>query len=115
MVLANGPGRGLEDKPRLLRPLPLDVVADGLTTAGFVSDGADRVNAKDLLINDAHFVHRDEVAVISAFVHGRKLRALFLEPLAGSRAQWDVMELSLRGLAETLGARLAPEDQFDQE
>ena len=113
MVLARGPGIGLDDEPWLLRPLSTETVARGLTAAGFTNDDTDHVPPADLLIDDAQFMHRDGVAVISTLIHDGALRALFLEPVAGDHAQWYLMIASLYDLANDLGARLAPEDEFE--
>lgn len=113
LVFVAGTGDDLNDRPHKVRPLPVAVVAAALTAAGFTSDDADHVVPEHLLQDDIHLMHRDEVAVVGTFVHDGHLRALFFEPYGGTQAQWDAMEIQLRHLAETLDARLAPEDQLD--
>lgn len=113
LVLVAGAGSDLNDRPHKVRPLPVDVVATALTAAGFTSDDSDHVVPEQLLEDDIHLMHREEVAVVGTFVHRGRLRALFFEPYGGTQAQWDAMEIQLRHLAETLGARLAPEDQLE--
>lgn len=113
LVFVAGTGDDLNERPHKVRPLPVDVVAAALTAAGFTSDDADHVVPEHLLEDDIHLMHRDEVGVVGTFVHDGHLRALFVEPYGGTQAQWDAMEIQLRHLAETLGARLAPEDQLD--
>jgi len=57
--------------------------------------------------------HRDEVAQVSVFVYEGTLRALHLEPQAGTQAEWDPMIAALQALATSLRVRLLPNHQFD--
>lgn len=112
LTLARGPALGLDDEPWLLKPLPQDRVARALTAAGFVTGDGSGVDPAELLIDGNDIGHRDEVAQVGVLVH-EGLRALHIEPLDGSRAQWDQMIAPLQALATSLHTRLLPDDRFE--
>lgn len=112
-TMAKGPALGLDDEPWLLAPLPADQVAAALTAGGFIDDDhGDRVDALALLAG-RQIVHADGIASIDPFVHDGALRALFIEALDATPAAWHRTLKPLYALAEALGARLAPDEDFD--
>lgn len=112
-TMARGPALGLDDEPWLLSPLPVDQIAAALTAGGFIDDEhGDRVEPSALLAG-MQIAHVDGVASIDPFVHDAALRALFIEAVDASLEAWDHALAPLRALADRLGARLAPDEDFD--
>jgi hypothetical protein len=112
-TMAKGPSVGLDDEPWLLTPLPPDQVAAALTAGGFIDDEhGDRVDPAALLAG-LQVVHADGIASIDPFVHDGAMRALFIEAVDATPAAWHRTLKPLYSLAEQLGARLAPDEDFD--
>ena len=112
-TFAKGPALGLDDEPWLLAVLPADRVATALTEGGFIDDvHGDRIAAETLLAGE-QVTHADGLASIDPFVHDGSLRALFIEPVSATYEAWERALAPLRRLASELGARLAPDDEFN--
>lgn len=112
MTLARGPAAGLED-PGKFAPLPTGRIVAALAGAGFVGEGGEPVTAADL-VDGAELAHRDEVAQVAVLVHDGRVRALHVEPAAGTAAQWDELTARLTGLAADLGAWFRPDADLDE-
>ncbi|WP_456787770.1 hypothetical protein [Cellulomonas sp. P5_C5] len=105
MILAKGPGDGLDD-PGLLAPLPADRVAEALRDGGF-----EDLSVADLLSGE-EFLHADGVAQLMTLTHKRHLRAIHLQPIDPTIESWEHLIAPLRMLAVDLGANLVPEGDY---
>jgi len=97
------------------RPLDARAVAKTLTGLGFVTSEGEQITAAVILAEEmAEFTHADhEVAVFATAVHGGELRALHVDSINPTKAQWQEVMTALQTLASLLDARLAREDEFD--
>lgn len=105
LVLAGGPGEGLDD-PRLLVPLPPGRVAAALRAGGFAG-----LRALDLRRED-EWDHPDGVAHLMSAVHRGRLRAIHLERVDPTEESWERVVAPLRALAAELGVHLVPEGEY---
>ncbi|MBB2924355.1 hypothetical protein [Cellulomonas cellasea] len=115
MYFAAGPDEEPEDDSHLT-PLPHERVAAALTRAGFLTDDDQPIPPQDLLRAGFEVLHRDGLANLATYTHDATLRAFTLEVVdGGTPEQWEQMLAPLRALANELGARLAPDDEFYDE
>jgi hypothetical protein len=105
LILAKGPGEGLEE-PRLLEPLPADRVLAALREGGFTD-----LTVQDLL-DEADVAHPGDVAHLMTLAHRGTLRALHLQPVDPDEDSWVGLVAPLRMLAVELGANLVPEGDY---
>jgi hypothetical protein len=109
MTFGIGPDDGVEiDKHGLMTPLPADRVAETLRRAGFTNSHGAEVTTSDLLVADARFAavdNGDDLAQIILGLHEGTVRAIFIEGLAASKEEWEVLVEPFTALAAALGAR----------
>ena len=97
------------------RPLDAEAVAQTLTRLGFVTREGELITAAVILAEEmAEYIRADhEVAVFATAAYGGKLRAVHVDSINATKAQWEEVMTALKMLASTLNARLAREDEFD--
>ena len=97
------------------RPLDAEVVAQALTGLGFVTSEGEPVTAAVILAEEmVEFMRADHgVAVFATAAYGGKLRAVHVDSINPTKAQWQEVMTALQTLASTLDAKLAREDEFD--
>ncbi|MCC2318147.1 hypothetical protein [Cellulomonas chengniuliangii] len=106
LILARGPGAGLEDEPWLLDPLSADRIAAALAEGGF--KGLDAAT----LLGGAEFEHPDGVAHVMVATHDGAVRAVHIQPVDPTARSWERLIAPLRMLAVELGANLVPEGEY---
>ena len=106
MVLARGPGLGLQDEPWLLAVLPVQKVVAALCAAGF-----EGVEVAGVLAGE-EFDHPQGVAHVMTVVHEGTVRALHVEPVDPTARSWKKVTTPLRALARELGAHFVPEETY---
>jgi len=105
------------DEPARLAALPADEVARVLAAAGLVAEHGP-IDGPGLLASaDAdgfvELAHPQETIQAQVIVADGAVRAVHVEPLAPSRAQWTALTSALRNLARTTGARLVRDDHME--
>ncbi|QYH35845.1 hypothetical protein [Salinibacterium sp. M195] len=97
------------------RPLDAEAVAQTLTRLGFVTSEGEPITAAVILAEEmTEFMRTDhEVAVFATAAYGGKLRALHVDSINPTKAQWEEVMTALQTLASSLDAKLAREDEFD--
>ncbi|MBH0083145.1 hypothetical protein [Salinibacterium sp. SWN167] len=97
------------------RPLDAETVAQTLARLGFVSSEGEPVTAAVILAEGmTEFMRTDhEVAVIATAAYGGRLRAVHVDSINPTKAQWQEVMTALQTLASSLDARFAREDEFD--
>lgn len=97
------------------RPLDAGAVAKTLTGLGFVTSEGEQITAAVILAEEmAEFMRSDhEIAVFATAAYGGELRALHVDSINPTKAQWQEVMTALQTLASSLDARLAREDEFD--
>lgn len=103
------------DEPAKLAPLPADEVARALAANGFVGEGGP-VDAESLVGTGEEVVelgHVREAAQVQVMVADGAVRAVHLEPVALTKAEWRALTGDLRALARRAGARFVADDRID--
>lgn len=97
------------------RPLDAEAVAQTLTRLGFVTSEGEPMTAAVALAEEmTEFMRADhEVAVFATAAYGGKLRAVHVDAINPTKAQWQEVMAALQTLASSLDAKLAREDEFD--
>jgi hypothetical protein len=115
MVLATGPAAGLDGKPWLLAPLPVERVVAALRQGGFTDVEATSVLAEEEFTHPrADSAWIAEVAHVMTMVHDGALRALHIEPVNPTTRTWEQILAPLRMLALELSANLSPGGDYGQ-
>ncbi|MBH0098787.1 hypothetical protein I6E68_06505 [Salinibacterium sp. NSLL150] len=97
------------------RSLDAGAVAKTLTSLGFVTSEGESITAAVILAEEmAEFMRADhEVAVFATAAYGGRLRAVHVDSINPTKAQWQAVMTALQTLASSLNAKLAREDEFD--